>query len=131
MTPVNSLGELIGLESIAAFTNPEDWWSNQEIITQALSKYLASQKTEHWLGILDAADVWCAPVLTLPELVEHDGFAQLEMMQETVRGDADEIKIKTTRSPMRLDGETLKSRKGAPRVGEDTEKIRKEFLGGK
>ena len=59
--------------------------------------------------------------------VEHDGFAQLEMMQETVRGENDEIKIKTTRSPMRLDGKTLKNRKGAPRVGEDTEKIRKEF----
>ena len=53
------------------------------------------------------------------------------MMQETVRGDADEIKIKTTRAPMRLDGKTLKNRKGAPRVGEDTEKIRREFLGGK
>ena len=130
MTPINSLGELIGLESIASFTNPEDWWSHQEEITQALSKYLATQKTEHWLNILDAADVWCAPVLTLPELVEHDGFAQLEMMQETVRGEDDEIKIKTTRSPMRLDGKTLKNRKGAPRVGEDTEKIRIEFLGG-
>ncbi len=131
MTPINSLGELIGLESIAVFTNPEDWWSHQEVITQALSKYLATQKTEHWLSILDKADVWCAPVLTLPELVEHEGFAQLEMMQETVRGDADEIKIKTTRAPMRLDGKTLKNRKGAPRVGEDTEKIRREFLGGK
>ena len=53
------------------------------------------------------------------------------MMQETVRGGTDEIKIKTTRSPMRLDGKTLKNSKGAPRVGEDTEKIRNEFLGGK
>jgi hypothetical protein len=32
---------------------------------------------------------------------------------------------------MRIDGKTLKNRKGAPRVGEDTEKLRKEFLGGK
>jgi crotonobetainyl-CoA:carnitine CoA-transferase CaiB-like acyl-CoA transferase len=53
------------------------------------------------------------------------------MMQETVRGTSDEIKIKTTRSPIRIDGKTLKNRKGAPRVGEDTEKLRKEFLGGK
>ena len=77
MTPINSLGVLIGLESIAVFTDPEDWWKHQEEITQELSKYLATQKTEYWLSILDSADVWCAPVLTLPELVEHDGFAQL------------------------------------------------------
>ena len=131
MTPINSLGNLIGLESIASFTNPEDWWSHQEEITQELSKHLATKETEYWLNILDGADVWCAPVLTLTELVEHEGFAQLEMMQETVRGGSDEIKIKTTRSPMRLDGKTLKNPKGAPRVGEDTEKIRKELLGGK
>ena len=41
------------------------------------------------------------------------------------------IEINTTRSPMRLDGRTLNNRKGAPRLGEDTERIRKEFLGGK
>jgi crotonobetainyl-CoA:carnitine CoA-transferase CaiB-like acyl-CoA transferase len=131
MTPINSLGVLIGLESISGFTDPEAWWKHQEEITKELSKHLESKATEHWLEILDAADVWCAPVLTLPELVEHEGFAQLEMMQETVRGGTDEIKIKTTRSPMRLDGKTLKNSKGAPRVGEDTEKLRKEFLGGK
>ena len=131
MTPVNSLGELIGLESIAAFTNPDDWWRHQDEITQQLSTHLHTQKTDHWLSILDVADVWCAPVLTLPELVEHEGFAQLEMMQQTVRGDTNEIEINTTRSPMRLDGRTLKNRKGAPRLGEDTERIRKEFLGGK
>ena len=131
MTPIDSLGVLIGLESISGFTDPEDWWKHQEEITKELSKHLESKATEHWLNILDAADVWCAPVLTLPELVEHEGFAQLEMMQETVRGGTDEIKIKTTRSPMRLDGKTLKNSKGAPRVGEDTEKLRKEFLGGK
>jgi crotonobetainyl-CoA:carnitine CoA-transferase CaiB-like acyl-CoA transferase len=125
MTPINSLGELIGLESIASFTNPEDWWSHQEEITQALSKYLATQKTDHWLSILDAADVWCAPVLTLPELVEHEGFTQLEMMQETVRGGSDEIKIKTTRSPMRLDGKTLKNTDKHRKIRKNNEKYGK------
>lgn len=130
MTPVNSLGDLIGLATIATYANPDDWWTHQEEITEALSKHLATQKSEYWLDILDGADVWCAPVLTLPELVAHEGFAHLDMMQETVRGDAQEIKVKTTRSPMRIDGKTLKNTKGAPRVGEDNEKIRKEFLGG-
>jgi hypothetical protein len=33
-----------------------------------LSAKLETNTTEHWLAILDAADIWCAPVLTLPEL---------------------------------------------------------------
>jgi crotonobetainyl-CoA:carnitine CoA-transferase CaiB-like acyl-CoA transferase len=79
---------------------------------------------------LDAADIWCAPVLTLPELIAHDGFKEIDMTQTVVRSSIDgsgEIAIKTTRSPMRIDGKTVKHSKGAPHVGEDTEKIRKEF----
>jgi CoA:oxalate CoA-transferase len=85
------------------------------------------------LGILDEADVWCAPVLTLPELVSHEGFLELDMLQETKRSSLngkEEISITSTRSPLRFDGRTLKNTKGAPHVGEDTEKIREEFLKG-
>ena len=96
----------------------------------ALSSRLRLHPTEHWLTILDAADIWCAPVLTLPELVAHEGFAALDMTQETTRTGLDgesEVTVWTTRSPMRIDGRPFKSTKGAPHVGEDTEKIRAEF----
>jgi crotonobetainyl-CoA:carnitine CoA-transferase CaiB-like acyl-CoA transferase len=94
-----------------------------------LSAKLETDTTEHWLAILDAADIWCAPVLTLPELVAHEGFAAIDMTQKTKRTgrDGSEISIPTTRSPVRIDGKTIKHSKGAPHVGEDTEKIRKEF----
>jgi len=132
MNPIPKLGELLGID-FSAYQDPETWWSHQEAIMATLTDRLALGSTEHWLSILDAADVWCAPVLTLPELVEHEGFQELDMLQETVRhskaGD-EEILIPTTRSPLRLDGRTLKSAKGAPHVGEDTETIRAELLKG-
>ena len=40
---------------------------------------------------------------------------------------SESIDIKTTRSPIRIDGQPIKSSKGAPHVGENTEKIRQEF----
>ena len=132
MNPIPKLGELLGID-FSAYQDPDTWWSHQEAIMATLTDRLALGSTEHWLSILDAADVWCAPVLTLPELVEHEGFQELDMLQETVRhskaGD-EEILIPTTRSPLRLDGRTLKSAKGAPHVGEDTETIRAELLKG-
>jgi crotonobetainyl-CoA:carnitine CoA-transferase CaiB-like acyl-CoA transferase len=69
--------------------------------------------------------------LSLPEIVAHEGFAELDMLQDTYRKSADgteDIEITTTRSPLKIDGSPLKSSKGAPHVGEDTEKIRAELL---
>ena len=129
MTPVPQLGQLLGLD-LSMYEDPQSWWSEQSAIVKKLSDLLSTQSTDHWLAILDKADIWCAPVLTLPELIESEGFKELDMTQETVRRGKSgaEIKIPTTRSPMKIDGKTIKHRKGAPHVGEDTEKIRKEFL---
>ena len=94
-----------------------------------LSDQLATKSTEAWLAVLDAADIWCAPVLTLPELIDHEGFASMDMTQETARTglNGEEIRIKTTRSPIRFDGKPVKHSKGAPHVGENTEAIKAEF----
>jgi len=129
MTPVPQLGQLLGLD-LSMYEDPQSWWSEQSAIVKKLSDLLSTQSTDHWLAILDKADIWCAPVLTLPELIESEGFKELDMTQETVRRGKSgaEVKIPTTRSPMKIDGKTIKHRKGAPHVGEDTEKIRKEFL---
>ena len=129
MTPVPKLGQLLGLD-LSMYEDPQSWWSEQSAIVKKLSDLLSTQSTDHWLAILDKADIWCAPVLTLPELIESEGFKELDMTQETVRRGKSgaEVRIPTTRSPMKIDGKTIKHRKGAPHVGEDTEKIRKEFL---
>ena len=128
MTPIPALGLLLDLD-LAEYEDPKSWWINQEVIMKKLSAKLEENSTEHWLAILDAADIWCAPVLTLPELVSHEGFTAIDMTQRTERTgrDGSEISIPTTRSPIRIDGKTIKHSKGAPHVGEDTEKIRKEF----
>lgn len=128
MTPIPALGVLLGVE-LSQYEDPKSWWSHQEEIMKALSAQLSTNSTDHWLSILDAADIWCAPVLTLPELVAHEGFAAIDMVQETTRtgNDGSTVTIPTTRSPVRIDGKTIKHRKGAPHVGEDTEKIRAEF----
>ena len=130
MNPIPKIGELLGID-FSMYENSDTWWSHQEEIMSILTKKLATNTTEHWLAILDSADVWCAPVLTLPELVHHEGFQELNMLQETKRNSQasdGEILITTTRSPLRFDGRTLTSTKGAPHVGENTEEIRAELI---
>jgi CoA:oxalate CoA-transferase len=129
MTPIPTLGELLGVD-LSAYEDPKSWWTDQETITNALAARLKTQTTDAWLEVLDTADIWCAPVLSLPELINHEGFKALDMTQMTKRTSVDgmsEIEIMTTRSPMRIDGRPVKHSKGAPHVGEDTEAIRAEF----
>jgi crotonobetainyl-CoA:carnitine CoA-transferase CaiB-like acyl-CoA transferase len=124
MNPIPELGRLLQLPALEALTDARDAWDRQEEIEAALAARFATDTTAHWLGILDAADVWCAPVLTLDELLASDGFAAIDMTQEVDRGGA---RISTTRSPLRIDGQVLRSRKAAPVLGEDDARVRAEF----
>lgn len=130
MNPVPRIGELIGLRELESYTDPQTWWTDQERIEELLAEHLARESTQHWLDILRPADVWCAPVLTLPELVAHDGFRALRMTQVVTRpalsGD-DAARLATTRSPIRIDGSELTNSRGAPRLGEDTASLDMEF----
>jgi crotonobetainyl-CoA:carnitine CoA-transferase CaiB-like acyl-CoA transferase len=133
MTPVPALGALIGLPELERYVDPDTWWSEQTAITRALADHLATRSTAHWLGILDAADVWCAPVMTLPALVGHDGFRALDMAQTIERPSANgstPVAIETIRTPVRFDGHVIKNGRGAPRLGEHTDAIRREFAAG-
>lgn len=124
MNPIPELGRLLELPALEALTDPQDAWDRQEEIEGILAARFATGTTAHWLGILDAADVWCAPVLTLDELLASEGFAAIDMTQEVARRGTT---VATTRSPLRIDGQVLRSEKAAPLLGEDDDRIRAEF----
>jgi len=133
MNPVDEIGALLGIPELEAMTDPQAWWDDQESIEEVLAERLAERRTDEWLAILDAADVWCAPVLTLDELVDHEGFRAIRMAQSVVRSadvtdDGKELRLTTTRSPIRVDGRLLTSQRPAPRLGEHNESLRAQLL---
>lgn len=116
MTPVDQLGRLLEVEELAASTDPAAWWDDRARIERLIAERLATSTAEHWSTVLDAADVWCAPVLELEALLDHEAFAAVRMTQQVSRGD---LSITTTRSPIRIDGEVLLDSRAAPRLGQD------------
>lgn len=130
MNPVNRIGELLGIEELSSMIDPNSWWDQQDAIAELLAEQFARGTTDHWLSILDPADVWCAPVLTLEQLVAHEGFASIGMTQQITRdplGAAVPQTLTTTRSPIRIDGQTLTGSHPAPRLGQHTASVRAEF----
>ena len=125
MGSVARLGALLGCPALTAFTDAAALFSRRDEIKSIFAKHLLTDTTEHWLSILEADDIWCADVLTWPQLIAHDAFKVLNMVQTVSRGRG--IDMKTTRCPIRIDGEVFLSSKGAPRLGEDTEALVREF----
>lgn len=124
MGSVVRLGQLLASQELLEYGD-EDIFNDREQIKEILGSILKQQTTEHWLAILEPADVWCSDVFDWNRLFAHEGFKVLDMVQRVARRDG--VELATTRCPIRLDGQTLKSSKGAPRLGADTEHIRKEF----
>ncbi len=125
MTHLPTLGKLLELPALQEISNPADGFRRRDEIKQIIAKRLKEHTTEHWLEILNAADIWCAEVLDWPKLCRSDAFEQLAMVQTL--GDGRGIEILTTRLPIRLDGSLLTSERLAPRVGQHTETIQREF----
>jgi len=125
MTHLPTLGKLLELPVLQEITDPADGFRRRDELKKIIAGRLKQHTTEHWLEILNAADIWCAEVLDWPKLCASEAFRQLAMTQ-TLR-DGKGIEILTTRLPIRLDGDLLTSERLAPRVGQHTESIQREF----
>jgi CoA:oxalate CoA-transferase len=125
MGSVARLGQLLGSPEIAAFTEPKEWFTRRDEIKGLLVKHLKQRPTSDWLGVLEPADYWCSDVFTWDKLLQHEGFKVLDMLQEV--GRPGRPAIRTTRCPIRIDGERIKSGAGAPLIGEHNETIETDF----
>ena len=125
MTHLPTLGKLLDLPLLQEISNSSDGFRRRDEIKQIIAQRLKEHTTEHWLEILNAADIWCAEVLDWPKLCGSEAFKQLEMVQTLTDGHG--IEILTTRLPIRLDGALLTSEGLAPKVGQHTEQIQREF----
>lgn len=130
MGSIVRLGQLLDCPALTTYTDPAHLFDQRDEIKSILVHHLRQQSTAYWLAILEPADVWCADVLTWDRLFAHDGFRALDMVQTVTRpgeGGKAAIEMRTTRCPIRIDGELLTSTMPAPRIGEHTAAIRAEF----
>ncbi len=126
MTPIPKLADLLEMPELDAYRDdPASWFSERDKIKALIARRIAENTIDHWLGLLEPADIWCARVLNWNELLESEGFRVLDMLQTVVRDD--DVSILTTRSPLRVNGKRAQVDRAAPRIGEHSEAIREEF----
>ena len=126
MGAIPILGELLGCDPLLAYVDSATWFANRDEIKTVLAAHLNQQSSEYWLAILEPADIWCAEVLNWQQLIDHEAFKILDMLQ-TVEGSEGETSI-TTRCPIKLDGGILNATVAAPTLGQHQLSILREFF---
>ena len=126
MASVTEIGKLTGCEALLHYPDPASWFTLREEIKSILQTHLKTAATEHWLSLLEQAGIWCSPVLSWKELVKHEGFKCLNMVQQVQMRDG--YTFLTTRCPIVFDGEILYAEKGTPKLGEDNRAIQDELF---
>ena len=124
MTPLDTLAPVLDLPSVAGLP-ARDGFERRDAIKRLIADHLAKRTTADWLAKLQPADIWCAEVLDWPSLFASEAFKRLDMLQSLQRSDGPPVR--TTRSPVRINGKRERSRAGAPRIGEHSAEIRAEF----
>ena len=125
MGPVDKLGGMIGSPEVAKFSDSSAWFERRDEIKGLIQSAIGKHGTAHWMAIFSERDVWASEVLEWDELLDSEAFNELRMLQQLEHAEVDELL--TTRLPIRIDGEVLRSPKAAPRLGEHTADIAAEF----
>ena len=125
MTPLPQLGELLESSYLTSLNDQKEWFTKRDEIKIQIGEILKKKNTQSWLDILEPADIWCSEVLDWERMLKHEGFKVLDMIQNIKRDDG--LNLSTLRCPIKIDKKTFKSEKAAPKIGEDNNKILKEF----
>ncbi len=125
MGSIITLAQLLECPALSQFADPQSWFSQRDTIKSILVDHLRTRPTADWLARLEPADYWCANVLTWRQLLDHDAFKVLGMVQTVQRPNG--AQLQTTRCPIRIDGQRLTAAKGAPTIGADNATIRHDF----
>jgi CoA:oxalate CoA-transferase len=125
MADIVVLATLLACDALKQFSDSTQWFNKRDEIKSILAVHLETNNAKHWLGILEQADIWCAPVLDYDKLVQEEGYKILNM-EITVKT-SNGLSITTTRCPIRVDGNLLISDVGAPQLGEHNADIDEQF----
>ncbi|WP_223549054.1 CaiB/BaiF CoA-transferase family protein [Aestuariivivens sp. NBU2969] len=125
MTPITKLATLLQIDIPRAYKLEKNWFDKRNEIMDLLRSVFITKTTEQWLVLLEKENIWCSNVYSYKDLLEHEGYKALQMDQDIITSNGKNIR--TTRCPIRINEERYYNTKSGPKLGEDTERIIKEF----
>ena len=125
MGDIIKLAGLLQCPALEVFTDTTEWFDRRDEIKAILTRHLLTRSADDWLSILQPADIWCAKVMDYRDLMDQVGYKVLNMELKVKTSNG--LSIRTTRCPIRIDGQLSVSEIGAPVLGEHNELINAQF----
>jgi crotonobetainyl-CoA:carnitine CoA-transferase CaiB-like acyl-CoA transferase len=119
---MGKLDLLAGITGLDAATAGLDPFTARDRIKAGLAAALATKPTADWMAAFIAADIWAAPVMDWRELVATGMMETLDMLQTVERG---EVRLQTTRLPIKFDGQRPSAHRAAPALGDANDLLQK------
>jgi len=102
------------------FRNNPARMQNRAALEREIEAVLATDTTEHWVGVLEAAGVPCGPVYTYGQMFADPQVRHRGMVQHAE--DAELGKVPHIRTPIRI-GEAIRVRSVAPKLGQHNAEV--------
>jgi crotonobetainyl-CoA:carnitine CoA-transferase CaiB-like acyl-CoA transferase len=123
MMDIYELADAINCKELKGFAKDEVFAKRDEI-KKLLAKCFANGSSSHWIGKMHESGLWAIEVFDWEQMMEHEAYLSLQMEQVLNISDKN---IKTTRCPIRINGERLYADKAAPKLGEHNKQLMEEF----
>jgi crotonobetainyl-CoA:carnitine CoA-transferase CaiB-like acyl-CoA transferase len=98
-------------------------YAARDDIHRALSKHFAKETTEHWIELLYAHDIWCAPVQSYVDIEKDPQVLHKGLIWEVPFADGGES-YRTVGSPFTFSSTPAAVRKPTPSAGQNNEEFK-------
>jgi crotonobetainyl-CoA:carnitine CoA-transferase CaiB-like acyl-CoA transferase len=125
--PCPMLGKILGVDWLAQFDTNEKMFKSRDEIYRRLAAHFATQSTAHWIELLSAHDVWCAPVQRHADLEHDPQVAHKNLIWNVPYADSGAT-YRTVGSPFTFSAGSVGVRRGTPRSGQHTDDFRNKTI---
>ncbi|HEY4647428.1 MAG TPA: CoA transferase [Steroidobacteraceae bacterium] len=123
MFPCPKLGSILGVDWLAAYDTNEKMFEARDTVHRLLSAHFAARPTAHWIELLSANDVWCAPVQKYADLESDPQIAHKHLFWDVPYADSNKT-YRTVGSPFTFSASPISVRHGAPRAGQHNQEFK-------
>jgi crotonobetainyl-CoA:carnitine CoA-transferase CaiB-like acyl-CoA transferase len=127
MFPCPRLGEILGVDWLAEYDSNEKMYQARDEVYRKLARHFRQDSTDHWIELLSAQDVWCAPVRHHGEIESDPQIMHKRLIWEIPVGEDGET-YRTVGSPFTFSETPVSVRRGAPHCGQDNETFREQKI---
>ncbi|MFT4940698.1 MAG: CoA:oxalate CoA-transferase [Paraglaciecola sp.] len=124
-----NLKQVVQIESLnqPEYDTQPGRFKDQHFINATLNDMLSTQSSSHWLGLLEAARIPCAPVNKFSQALSDPQVLHRNMVVEL--SDPQGHKTKGPGNPIKFSRSNEESFSAAPALGEHTDKVLYDLLG--